>query len=84
MAGRPLWQERAACARTGQDPELWYSMAGPGGATSDDLEYALAVCRTACPVRSECLAWAVATGDKWAILGGTTAAARDPKPRRHR
>lgn len=55
------WVSRAACA--GADPDLFHPQRGMP--TSD----AKAVCAT-CPVRTECLAWAVRTHQKFGIWGG--------------
>lgn len=46
------WPSRAACR--GDDPELWFPV---GTAEPDPL--AVAVCMS-CPVRTECLEWALA------------------------
>jgi len=57
------WREEAACR--GMDPALFFP--GP----DEDPERALAVCRT-CPVRDECLEWAIAAHERYGIWGGTT------------
>lgn len=49
------WQQRAACR--GMDLRLFFPRGGPGGRSRRAA--AKAVCRQ-CPVRSECLEWALA------------------------
>lgn len=59
---------------TKEDPELFFP-------TSEAPDYqpqirrAKAVCRK-CPMKFACLEFALETGDKWAILGGTTPSER--------
>lgn len=48
------WDEGAACR--GMDPDLWFPVSGHGKA--HDWTNARAVCAT-CPVRAECLAYAL-------------------------
>ncbi|MFG3550512.1 WhiB family transcriptional regulator [Streptomyces sp. NPDC047725] len=62
------WREHAAC-RT-EDPDLFF----PIGATGPALlqtEQAKAVCRR-CPVREQCLQWALDTGQSLGVWGGTS------------
>jgi WhiB family redox-sensing transcriptional regulator len=66
MTARTDWQERGAC-RAG-DPEAWFA-ANMTAATAQRL------C-TPCPVRAECLAWALDTGEPYGVWGGVTAAER--------
>ena len=56
------WQDHALCAQV--DPELWFPE--KGGSTKD----AKAVCRE-CPVRAECLEYALASQQEWGVWGGT-------------
>lgn len=49
----------------GQDPAVWFP--GQGGS----MNRAKAVCR-ACPVRLECLDWAVKANEQAGVWGGTT------------
>jgi WhiB family redox-sensing transcriptional regulator len=65
----------AACLRPGIDPDLFFDIGEHGRPTAERREAAKAVCRP-CPVRAECLAWAFEVGDRWSVLGGTTAAER--------
>ncbi|ASR34584.1 transcription factor WhiB [Prauserella marina] len=62
------WRHEAACRD--EDPELFFpvSAMGPGARQS---ERAKAVCAR-CPVRSECLEYAIDTGLDYGIFGGTT------------
>lgn len=57
------WGLEAACR--GMDPEVFFP---PGDA---DVSEALRVCRV-CPVRQECLEWALSTRERFGIWGGTT------------
>jgi WhiB family redox-sensing transcriptional regulator len=75
---RPTFDTRAACR--GADTELFF----PPSDLSKAPE-AKAYCngtpdRPACPVRRECLRWALETGEQHGVLGGMTASER----RRHR
>lgn len=74
---RAEWTERAAC-RT-EDPELFFPPGdGPGSREHIDryLPSTIAICM-ACPVRPECLTYAVNTGEQFGLWGGKT-----PKQRR--
>lgn len=57
----------ALCARPGQDPDLWF----PANGDRAGAERAKAAC-SGCPVRSRCLEWALAAGERSGIWGGTT------------
>jgi WhiB family redox-sensing transcriptional regulator len=61
---RAGWRWRAACARPGVDPELFFPEGGRP-------EPAKRICAR-CPVREACLADAIATRDEYGIRGGTT------------
>lgn len=58
---RPDWHTEAACR--GLNPDLFY------GETSDHATDAKAVCAT-CPVRQECLDYALSNGEYYGIWGG--------------
>lgn len=64
----PDWTERAACR--GLDPELFYPV-GSSGPAVEQVDAAKAVC-AGCPVRTECLDWALRTGEAHGVWGGTT------------
>ena len=66
------WTAQAACQD--EDPELFFpiSEVGPG---ARQIERAKAVCAR-CPVRSECLGYALDSGLDHGVFGGTTAAER--------
>ena len=64
------WRDRALCA--GMDPELWFPAAGQS-------PRAKRIC-AACPVRAECLAFALALGSVQGIWGGLTEAQRRRLP----
>ena len=55
------WQERALCAQT--DPEAFFPE--KGGSTRE----AKRICTT-CPVRNECLEYALANDERFGIWGG--------------
>lgn len=67
------WMEDANCI--GVDPELFtapgQTWAGHHGQEMQAKSYC-----APCPVKDACLAWALATGDEFSILGGTTAKER--------
>jgi WhiB family redox-sensing transcriptional regulator len=77
----PVVGKQAACATT--EPELFFPLYTVGG--NGELHEALAkqVCQR-CPIRNECLEFALHTGDDWAILGGMTPAERRALKRRNR
>lgn len=60
------WVDQAACK--GADLDLFYNE-GLGANTAKKT--ALRIC-AGCPVRMDCLNYALHTDDGWAILGGTT------------
>jgi WhiB family redox-sensing transcriptional regulator len=62
------WRHRAKCKN--EDPELFFPV-GSGPAALAQTADAVAVCRR-CPVASDCLAWALATGQDDGIWGGMT------------
>ncbi|MQA84799.1 MAG: WhiB family transcriptional regulator [Streptosporangiales bacterium] len=68
------WTELAACR--GVDPELFYPI-GTAGPALEQVAAAKAVCAR-CPVRDECLEWALRTGEPHGVWGGTT-----PEERRY-
>lgn len=71
------WVEQAACAET--DPDLWH----PDKGEIDKTQHAKAVCE-GCPVRPECLAYALDRREEWGIWGGYTAHERQALLRRRR
>jgi WhiB family redox-sensing transcriptional regulator len=60
------WIERARCID--QDPELFFPV-GTTGPAIDQVERARAVCMD-CPVRPECLDWALDTAQDAGVWGG--------------
>ncbi len=59
------WKARAACR--GMDPEWFF----PERGDHDTLRSVIAVC-TECPVRIDCLDYALAANEKAGVWGGTT------------
>ncbi len=57
------WESEAACR--GMDASVFFPSADA------DASEALAICRV-CPVRQECLDWAVSTRERFGVWGGTT------------
>ncbi|EHN74513.1 regulatory protein [Streptomyces coelicoflavus ZG0656] len=72
------WREHAAC-RT-EDPDLFFPI-GTTGPAALQTEQAKAVCRT-CPVREQCLRWALDTGQTLGVWGGTSELERRAVKRR--
>jgi len=62
------WRHRAACRDS--EPKLFFP-AGETGPALDQAEAAIAVCRQ-CPVRGECLAFALASNQEAGVWGGAT------------
>lgn len=57
------WTKQAACR--GHDPELWWAIPG----STEDLQ-AQRICLTQCPVRDQCLEYALYTGQEYGRWGG--------------
>ncbi|MGH8903996.1 MAG: WhiB family transcriptional regulator [Egibacteraceae bacterium] len=66
--GFGTWRHRAACL--GTDPERFFPL-GTTGAALEQIEQAKAICRQ-CPVITQCLDWALDTGQSDGIWGGRT------------
>ena len=64
---RPEWMLKAHCV----DMDLNIFFPGPGRIGAADTKKAMAICR-ACPVRSECLAYALEHPDMAGVWGGTS------------
>lgn len=62
------WRELAACRP--HDPELFFPL-GPAGQSLEDAERAKAICAS-CPVRRDCLDFALDTSQEYGIWGGLT------------
>jgi WhiB family redox-sensing transcriptional regulator len=58
-----FWQERAACF--GVDPDVFFPI------SEEEAGPALMFC-TACPIKEECLAWALKNGERYGVWGGLT------------
>src|SRR5713226_7043708 len=65
---RMEWVRRARCAS--EDPELFFPV-GSNGAALEQIRRAKAICWL-CPVKPECLAWALLTRQDAGIWGGLT------------
>lgn len=63
------WQDNAECRRPEYDKirDLWYSDRKQG-----DVQYAVGICTTACPVRDACRQYALNRGEEFGIWGGLT------------
>ncbi|MET9353145.1 WhiB family transcriptional regulator [Streptomyces sp. NPDC006617] len=74
------WRERAICL--GTDPDLFFPIGdSTSGPTLLQIHEAKAVCRR-CPVRQQCLDWALETDAVEGIWGGTTEQERRASKRR--
>ena len=73
------WRHRALCY--GEDPEKWFP-GGTSGPSRRQIAEAKAVCRR-CPVVSECLTWALESGQDAGIFGGRTEDERRALKRRN-
>lgn len=62
----PDWIQRAVCRSV--DPDLWY----PDKGDSVGSRAAIAICRS-CPVRAQCLAYALDHGERFGVWGGLSA-----------
>ena len=72
------WREDAACkTRSDVDPAWWYPDSGRGRAP----RFALQVCAT-CPVRKDCLEYALAAPENYGIWGGMMEQERRQEKRR--
>lgn len=71
------WRDDANCATV--DPELFFPN-GRGGQIAQQTRQAKKVCR-GCPVRVECLRWAVETGQTTGVWGGLSELERRPLTR---
>lgn len=58
------WRHEAACKTT--DPETFFPLSPAG------VEAAKDICRGGCPVREQCLAYALSTGQDAGVWGGLT------------
>lgn len=62
------WRSRAACAHL--DTDVFFPIGGTGPAV-EQIERAKAICAV-CPVRDDCLEFALATNQPAGIFGGLT------------
>jgi WhiB family redox-sensing transcriptional regulator len=67
------WRHLAACR--GMDPEQWFPTDEGKGRESVGAQAPRAVC-AGCPVREQCLAWALRTGQDDGVWGGLTSPER--------
>ena len=73
------WRHRASRAR--EQPELFFPVGTSGPALAQTAD-AKAVCRR-CPVLTECLGWALESGQDFGVWGGTSEDERRALRRRH-
>jgi WhiB family transcriptional regulator, redox-sensing transcriptional regulator len=66
------WRHRARCRD--QDPEFFFPI-GTTGPAARQIEEAKAFCQS-CEVRTECLTWALETGQDAGVWGGLSAEER--------
>ncbi|MGW2283056.1 WhiB family transcriptional regulator [Streptomyces sp. NPDC001770] len=74
------WRTRAACRE--EDPDLFFPIGSTGPALVQ-TEDAKAVCRT-CPVREQCLRWALDNNQDTGVWGGLAEDERRALKRRDR
>ena len=74
------WVHRARCKD--EDPELFFPI-GTTGPAAAQIASAKAICMQ-CEVRSECLEWAMATGQDAGVWGGMSEEQRASERRRRR
>ncbi|MBQ0851532.1 WhiB family transcriptional regulator [Streptomyces sp. NPDC057621] len=74
------WRDYAECRTV--DPDLFFPIGNTGPALVQ-IEDAKSVCRR-CPVREECLNWALDTGQSIGVWGGTSESERRTLRRRIR
>ena len=67
----PGWQAEGACHTPGVDPGWFF----PAQGESDLVARAKTVCRE-CPVRAECLEYALTAGEHYGVWGGKSEAQR--------
>ncbi|MFE5842009.1 WhiB family transcriptional regulator [Streptomyces niveus] len=72
------WRLAAVCCD--EDPELFYPIGNTGPALVQ-IEEAKAVCRR-CPVREQCLQWALENGQDHGVWGGLSVDERRARRRR--
>lgn len=60
------WRDDAACRQ--YDPEMWFPV-GSSAAAREQEDAAKRICG-GCPVRSECLDWAIESGQSSGVWGG--------------
>ena len=77
---RGSWRESAACRHA--DTELFFPI-GKTGLAMDEIQRAKAVCAS-CPVRKDCLAFALDTNQEYGIWGGYDEDERRPLRRQWR
>lgn len=63
------WIQQAACA--GDNPDHWYLAENRGG----NFGYARTIC-AGCPVRRDCLDWAIRAGEDQGLWGGLSPSQR--------
>lgn len=73
------WLHRGACVGI-DDPDLFFPV-GENAPPAKEIEAAKSVCRS-CPVRSECLSWALATHQRYGVWGGMSEQERESLIRR--
>jgi WhiB family redox-sensing transcriptional regulator len=70
IAEEQTWMRWASCAES--DPDLWH----PENNNAAQAKQAAAICRR-CPVRAECLAYALEHGEEHGVWGGMSVRERE-------
>jgi WhiB family redox-sensing transcriptional regulator len=77
IAADQPWMDQARCA--GSDPDLWH----PKNNDAAQAKQAKRICRR-CPVRAECLAYALEHGEEHGVWGGMSVRERERLRREER
>jgi WhiB family redox-sensing transcriptional regulator len=72
------WHERGTC--NGLDTEVFFLPEGIRGPRKRAREAAAKAICAECPVMTQCLNWALATGEPYGVWGGTTPEEREVLP----
>ena len=81
MQRNETWRRHAACL---DRPEEWWFPVGTRGDALQHLEAGKRICNTECPVRAECLDYAIQRGEKYGTWGGMAEEDRECERRNRR
>lgn len=75
------WQDQGACRGK---PTAWWFPSDVGAGVTEETAEALRLCREECPVRAECLDFALSTHQDHGVWGGESPGARRRMKRRRK